>query len=557
MLDDIEELRYAIAPAETEDEPETMEPKNGLGIIDVLFGSTTPISYDQILARCLPTRLEADRLTASYFRSKAIAVPFIHAAQFRRQYQAFWRDPSGVQPLWTSIFFSICHIASNSLSMRKETSVEDVKFSIAAAHCLAVGEYFRPKRYAVESLCLWAQSRCFTSLDLSPDVATAFGLLIRLATRMGYHRDPDHFNLSLFEREMRRRTWSLCIQLDLLISFQMGLPSNVQFPTWDTRPPTNLLDIDFDEDTKVLPPARPDTELTDIMFYNSKHRLVEVFEKILRHALSTEAEHGASVDELDAELRRKYDALPEILRPRPMTESIVDPPYLMVTRLCVLFMFLKSMCVLHRKHVTQGRVASIQAAYEASSELVKSFVDAYYEFQPGGQNESEMWFMSSLTWNDFLLGSMVLCLVSCATNLESTTFDIDSAKTMELLRKSQSVCIERANKSKDTQRVRRLVEATISRFAMPVDAATSLGSQSGMFPSTIQSNSSYVSSSGNNQQYAANGSGQPYGTQPDSMFSGGVDWAWDESVATTIDDVSWSYLEQFLNIPGDDFMANA
>lgn len=122
---------------------------------------------------------------------------------------------------------------------------------------------------------------------MSPDSGLIFGLLIRLAARMGYHGDPDIFQLSAFEREMRRRTWSLCMQLDLLTSFQLGLPSNIQFPTWDTRPPRNLLDSDFNEETKELPPARPDSEPTDTLFYIAKHRLMAVFEKILRHTLST------------------------------------------------------------------------------------------------------------------------------------------------------------------------------------------------------------------------------------------------------------------------------
>ena len=122
---------------------------------------------------------------------------------------------------------------------------------------------------------------------MSPDSGLIIGLVIRFATRMAYHRDPDIFRLSAFTREMRRRTWSLCMQLDLLVSSQLGLPSNIQFPTWDTRHRRNLQDSDFDEDTKGLPPARPDSEPTDILFYIAKHMLMAVFEKVLRLSLST------------------------------------------------------------------------------------------------------------------------------------------------------------------------------------------------------------------------------------------------------------------------------
>lgn len=119
--------------------------------------------------------------------------------------------------LWTSILFSICHIAKNTLTLGKENVYPDDRYNIASAHCLALGQYFRPERSSVESLLLFVQAKCLTSLGMSPDSGLIFGLLIRLATRMGYHRDPDHFQLSVFEREMRRRTWSLSMQLDLLI----------------------------------------------------------------------------------------------------------------------------------------------------------------------------------------------------------------------------------------------------------------------------------------------------------------------------------------------------
>jgi hypothetical protein len=262
MLEDIEELKYAMSTDEMAMDLESTSP---LGAVDIIFGSGVMLSYHQILSQFLPTRQEADRLIAAYFRAKAIAAPFIHSSQFRRQYQMFWQDPSRAPPLWTSIFFTICYITTTTLLPRNENDAEDTKYSIAAAHCLAIGGYAKPKRFAVEALLLFAQSRLFMHLDIPPDVATMMSLVVRLASKLGYHREPKSFSMSEFEKEMRRRTWSLCIQIDLLTAFQFGLPSTVQYPTWDTRPPSNLLDSDFDEETVVLPLPRPDTELTDIV----------------------------------------------------------------------------------------------------------------------------------------------------------------------------------------------------------------------------------------------------------------------------------------------------
>lgn len=268
MLEDIEELRFAMGTDDMAADVETTIP---LGAVDVLFGAGVTLSYQQILAQSLPPRQEADRHIAAYFRAKAIAAPFIHASQFRRQYQAFWQDPSRAPVLWTSILFTICYIATSTLAPSSDGDFDASRYSIAAAHCLAVGGYTRPKRFAVEAILLFIQSQLFTSLDIPPYVATVMPLIVRLATKLGYHREPTNFSMTAFEKEMRRRAWSLCLQLDLLIAFQFGLPSTVQYPTWDTRPPSNLLDSDFDEDTMVLPAARPDNELTDLLFYNGMY----------------------------------------------------------------------------------------------------------------------------------------------------------------------------------------------------------------------------------------------------------------------------------------------
>jgi hypothetical protein len=552
MLEDIEELRFAIG---TDDVPLELDDTEGLSAVGVLFGSGTTLSLSEALAQFLPSRQEADRFTAAYFRAKAVGAPFIHSSQFRRQYQAFWQNPSGAPPLWTSIFFTICYIASSTLMSPSGGDTEGIRYSTAAAHCLAIGGYFRPKRFAVEALLLFAQSQLFTSLDIPPDVATIISLVTRLASKLGYHREPESLFFSPFEQEMRRRTWSLCIQLDLLAAFQFGLPSTVQYPTWDTRPPSNLLDSDFDEHSPVLPLPRPDTELTDIAFYNAKHRLVVVFEKVLRNALTTNEEGSIQVDHLDAEIRQTYATLPEILRPRPMSQSVVDPPWLTVTRLCVVFMYQKSLCVLHRKYVTIGRIVSIRTCYEASSALVRLFVDAYEEFKPGGQNESERWFLSSITWHDFLLGSTALCLVVCASSQSNLDIDIDMPATLELLRKSQQACMEQSKRNSHTQRAAKAVGATVVLLeAQYVQSRFQLGGAN-LYANQNASSGIYTAQAG--RENAAQTLAILPGVQESADLSGVFDWGRDENLSRSTEDPSWLYLQQFLNLSNtDEFMSD-
>ena len=549
MLEHIEGLRTAILPTEAAPSDDLeYEEYTGCSLI---LGSAAPLSLEQILAQFLPPRREVDRLTAAYFRSRALSAPFIHASHFRRLYQDFWKDPPKAPVLWTSILFSICHIAHNYLSVGKESANADSRYIVASAHCLALGEYFRPKQFSVESLLLFVQADCLTGLGMSPDLAPIFGLLIRLATKMGYHRDPDIFQLSAFEKEMRRRTWSLCMQMDLLLSFQMGLPSNIQFPTWDTRPPTNLHDSDFDEDTKQLPLARPDSESTDIIFYIAKHRLMMIFEKILRHTMSTGSNTSTNIGELDAEIRGVYSAFPENLRPRPMTDSIVDSPSLVVTRLCVFFVYQKCLCVLHRPYVLRGQVYSTQICYEAASGIVRSFNDSYQEFLPGGQLETERWFMSNITWHDYLFGVIALCVVLCTSSQSIATPDQQSVEILQLLQRAREICGEHSVRSKASGKVQKIVSATLLHFG-------SLGSNEGsMNESRFLTNISEPSSTPllftgdetNSQNIVLSPDLQ--GFPPKQVEAS---WAGSEAMTTPIDDSSWAYLEQFLNLSDHDLM---
>ncbi|KAF3024916.1 hypothetical protein E8E14_012944 [Neopestalotiopsis sp. 37M] len=466
MLDDINELRLVLPiddAAALDDHLDALPEDKG---VELLFGGGMSLPVDVVIATYLPPRQEVDRMVSIYFRAEAVAAPFIHGPQFLRFYQEFWRDQTSSSPLWTSILFSILHISSHTLRHNTDP-VATNQFSVAAAHCLASGHYFRPKRFAVEALTIFTQAQCLSSKELPPDIGALIGLTVRVATNMGYHREIDGPRISPFEREMRRRTWSFCMQLDVMIAFHLGLPTNVQFPTWNTQPPTILPDSAFDEDIVTLPPSRPESEPNHRLFYLAKHRFMVFLERILRHTLSAQP-NSNELDSLDAEVRAVFEGLPEYMKPRPAADSIIDSASLMVTRLCVSFIYCKCLCILHRPYVTQGRPESVVICHDVSSRLVREYVDAYAEFAPGGQAETESWFISALSWHDFLFGNMALCLVVCAISSNpANPVQIDLSPTFETLEKSRKLCAEQApTRHKDTRKVLALVTAVIRKFGV-------------------------------------------------------------------------------------------
>jgi hypothetical protein len=152
------------------------------------------------------------------------------------------------------------------------------------------------------------------------------GVAVRLAMKMGLHRDPDHAKgkISLYRGEIRRRIWHLLVQIDVLTSFHNGLPSMIQAVKSDTRVPLNLRDEDFDEKSTELPPSRPETESTGMSYILAKGRLTRVFGKIIQQADLLDFPNHAEVIALDRELRQAFSSAPSFLQHVPLDHSITD-----------------------------------------------------------------------------------------------------------------------------------------------------------------------------------------------------------------------------------------
>lgn len=544
MLDGIEDLRQLLS----EDEPGDANSPSSKDSIseeaDVLFGSVPRLPLATILANNLPPRLEVDRRLSAYFRAQAISAACIHTPQFMRQYEQFWDDQAGTSPLWISMLFSILHLSDNvgrgSWSERSngDSPTQRPQFSCAAAHCLALGRYNRPQKFAVEALAVYAQAKVIETLDPSPALGLLFGTLIQLAYTMGYHREPTNFkNLTVFEGEMRRRTWSFAMQLDLLIKFQLGLPNAVQFGSWDTKPPSNLLDTDFDEDTAVLPPPRPDTEPTRVTFYTAKHMLMKIFDQILKHSLSVgEIKPEHELIALHSELVQTYESIPAVLHYRNVSSSITDPAFLVVTRKCIELMYQKCLCVLHRKHVLSGRQESIRLCYDAASQIVKAFLDMYPEFKPGGQFFEDRWLLGSITWTDWLLGVMTLSLVLCQLRRSWVPgfSEAEYNNILSLLGSAHEICVEKMDESIAGRRSARMLQALLaqetSSKASTVDAiGTSMSNQMQISepPSTVL------------------GDASDYMVPQDGEFD--MLQGWSDPYSNVFETQEWAFLEQCMS----------
>jgi hypothetical protein len=476
ILDDIQELKIAVV-AHREDVPEPSPEDLSLSPDpnkeSIIFGSPSDYPLEQVMDQHLPPRVEVDRLVAIYFQGENFIIPFIHTFQFQRQYRAFWAEPTQVNPLWLSMLFSICSVSAlvrGTIGIYPTSSEEVItdacQFLAASGKCLVRGEYHRPQPFVLEALIMYAQCKNMQSLDPSREAGAIFGMVVRMAHEMGYHRDPDSLgSFSPFEGEMRRRFWALCKQVDLMVSFQLGLPSNICLENCETKSPRNLTDSDFDVDTEVIPPSRTEDEPIGLLWFIVKDRQMDSFYKVCRDALSFHEKSHAEILQLDSEIRRMFTTIPNILRTKPLADSIADPPFLIMTRIYVEFIYLKSLCVFHRKYMTRGNRFSTDSCMEASQRLVHQFIEIYTEFSPGGRLYGYRWMLTNFTMNDFLLGVMVLCLVVHIHRRgpQSSIISLQAVESiLPLLKQAHAICVEKSSASRDARYVSRAIAALLN-----------------------------------------------------------------------------------------------
>lgn len=214
---------------------------------------------------------------------------------------------------------------------------------------------------------------------------------------------------------MRRRTWGLVRMLDIFFSHQISLPSMISENDCDTELPHNLYDEEYGPDTKVLPPSRPNTEPTPISYMAYKMRLTQQLGIILQATSRVKNQvHYDEILRFDAKLRDVWAELPPHLKMQPL-EGSQAPLGLVMARFNTDVLYLKIVCVLHRKYIPRARhnpryAHSRRSAIEASLQMLRHLATLHRESEPNGRLHSIKWFVTSVATKDFLLPAMLIAL---------------------------------------------------------------------------------------------------------------------------------------------------
>jgi hypothetical protein len=288
---------------------------------------------------------------------------------------------------------------------------------------LILANYTRCPPYTMETFLVYFGCEYTRSSDTQFSMWVLVGMIVRIALRMGYHREPSRFaNISPFEAEIRRRAWLVILSIDLVSSAQVGLPRMIQPFMYDTQEPLNVDEEDLYEDMVELPPSLPEVELTPLLYSIIMTRVRKVHAKVMDLTNATSQPPYREVMSVDALLRHVYDKLPPSSKAMAAEnfDLVLDPNAM--RRLYLGLSFLKAELMLHRPYHLPGRT---DARYEYSRRVclnaafemleLQQKIDA--EIQPGGKLWSPgwqlftmSWYMSSIVAQDFLLATTVLIL---------------------------------------------------------------------------------------------------------------------------------------------------
>lgn len=436
VLDAIRDLKGWVDTATLEKPSQPVPQPNS----DASSHAEAHITIQEVLER-LPPRPECDGLLTSYFQQIFLIPVLIHAGQFQKCYEKFWDDPNGTSMLWISILFTLLSTSlfqqalkaddsgdGSSTSLAPETRDKIATFSTMAHRCLLSGEHLHTKPFCVEATLLFGMHMSLQKRDAEPLCWHMLETAVRLAQRMGYHRDASNLahgagtgaGMSPFEAEMRRRTWYTLEFFDVVFSFQRGVPPIIQAADVDTKLPSNLRDEEFSAQSTVLPMARQPVDLTPMLSFIVHTRQVKLLRRVVQHALAVNAPSYTDVRRLDADLRALQADIPPCMRYRPVRESgFADVADVIMRRMASEMLFLKCLCVLHRRYLTFERErtkendmyeASREACREAALRLLALQAEFDEQSAEGGRLFEKRYMLTNTGYHDFLLAAMCLCL---------------------------------------------------------------------------------------------------------------------------------------------------
>ncbi|KAH9904298.1 lactose regulatory protein LAC9 [Xylariomycetidae sp. FL2044] len=216
---------------------------------------TPPRDFDQAssssrLSHSLASRQVMSRLMDSYFSVYHVTYPFIHEATFRAQFYDIIPRPQDRS--WQMLLYTILALGAWCLDA-ESTELDDDLYH----HAMSFGEdqtlFESANLTFIQALTLL--SNLAQKRDRPNTGSNFLGVAIRNGLSLGLHRELPDWNISLLQREMRRRAWWGLYLFDSGASTTFGRP--ILLPgreSMDVRQVMNIEDECLTPRTTKIPP---------------------------------------------------------------------------------------------------------------------------------------------------------------------------------------------------------------------------------------------------------------------------------------------------------------
>ncbi|KAI2003071.1 hypothetical protein LOZ51_000144 [Ophidiomyces ophidiicola] len=416
ILDEIGYMKDLIP--ESQENPFSARDDVDHGGLDLLLGSRVYVDTSE-LYDAIPPQSDVEPLVEFFFHNMELSPLIVHSPTFRKEYEAFLIDPTGVSPIWIAMLFAMLSLASNFRLLSGVDRGEEAALRVAVksyrekcAQCLILGDYTKPSKHSLPAMLLYLSCERLRREEYDIGLPMLFSMIVSLAMRMGYHRDPRHYpNLSPFEAEMHRRLWTVLIQFDLIISVGVGLPRIINENHADNTPPHNFLEEDISEDLTELPHPRPAAEPTLVTYVIARMRMIKMLGRI------TDLVHNAAktpydtILEVDRDLYSLYQQLPTFCKVGEGPE--INDPMTFLQRLSFESLYEQARCTLHRKYLTvpDPRYAySRGVCVDAALRMLAQQRLMHEESQPNRILYKQRWKLLTYLNRENLLATMIVGL---------------------------------------------------------------------------------------------------------------------------------------------------
>lgn len=224
-----------------------------------------------------PTYEHAIRIWRVYVDSVEPIIKVLHKPTALATLQRVAARPSSASRSSECLVFAVYHFAVTAMTDRDclellghERSRLLAKYHDAVRYTLANADFLRSTDIQVlQAFVLYLLS---VRGRLDPGLLWILsGVAIRIAQRMGLHRDGELIGLGPFDTELHRRIFWQLPQIDGMAGQLCGTGINIEPGSWDTRSPLNINDEDIWPDMKETP--KEPKGATDMILYLARAEL--------------------------------------------------------------------------------------------------------------------------------------------------------------------------------------------------------------------------------------------------------------------------------------------